>query len=592
MTSVPLSPDRKDKVVAALQPWIRNPSDVIGRDDISGLLARHNEVERRHIKLWLTSAEVLDALLNSDIATRSEGAIEHARRQLRLWVPNQSFERARAVLDDARVCVISGAPGVGKSMLADVLLAVYTKLGYEPVVISGDIDEGERTWRSTRRQIFHYDDFLGHVTYGELRLRKNEGSRLAQFVNRIHTSNDKRIILTTREYILSEAIQRYERLADIDFQLYKSIVSLKDYTDLIRAKILYNHLFFSNLPSELKTALVPRQQYWDIIRHRNYNPRTIDHAVNMPAVSRLKPSEFVDNMLETLNNPAGLWERIFGNLPSMSRSVLLAMASLPSEVLLEDLQNAVRNLSPGSFDPGEFRSAMKMVDGSFLNIEATNILREGRGKRTHIISIRDPSVSDYMWSRFEAVGGEIEILLSGAIFFEQCIVLYEGHNHAAPISRRIGDRKARDESRRVVADHDAIAKRALALIGSSSPLLTRLANQGRAHRVREVPRLERRTTFLAHVLAENQGSQAVAEAATQALLICRGEWEAGKGSASEGIDLLRMVKGIEKLLPSDAPKRAGQTFLGLIADRLEESEDFAALVELAELWPELFIVII
>ena len=86
-----------------------------------------------------------------------------------------------------------------------------------PVVISEDIQEGERAWRRDRRQVFHYDDFLDHVTYGELRLRKNEGARLARFIQRFQKSKEKRFILTTREYILSEARHRYERLSDIDF---------------------------------------------------------------------------------------------------------------------------------------------------------------------------------------------------------------------------------------------------------------------------------------------------------------------------------------------------------------------------------------
>ena len=67
-------------------------------------------MERRYIKLWLTSTQVLDALLNSVIATRGEGATERAQRQLRLWVPNPSFERARGILEANPVCVISGAP--------------------------------------------------------------------------------------------------------------------------------------------------------------------------------------------------------------------------------------------------------------------------------------------------------------------------------------------------------------------------------------------------------------------------------------------------------------------------------------------------
>ena len=99
MTSVGLTPARKNRIVEALDPWVKIPSDVIGRDDLSGLLAKHQDVEHRHVKLWLTSTEVLDALLNSGIARRSEDAVERAQRQLRVWVPNPSFNRARETLE-------------------------------------------------------------------------------------------------------------------------------------------------------------------------------------------------------------------------------------------------------------------------------------------------------------------------------------------------------------------------------------------------------------------------------------------------------------------------------------------------------------
>ena len=244
MTSVKLTPHRKDQIAAALSPWIQTPKDVMGKHDIAGLLARHSEVERRHIKLWLTSTEVLDALLNSGIFTRSEDALDQAKRQMRLWVPNPSFARAGEILDANRVCVISGAPGIGKTMLANVLSIGYASLGYQLVTISDDIDEGDRAWRSNARQSFLYDDFLGHVTYGELRLRKNEQSRLASFLKRVRDSEKKRFVLTTREYILSEALRRYERLSDVELANSKNIVSLEDYTHFIRARILYNHLFF------------------------------------------------------------------------------------------------------------------------------------------------------------------------------------------------------------------------------------------------------------------------------------------------------------------------------------------------------------
>ena len=582
MTSVPLSPDRKDKIVAAMQPWIHTAADVFGRDDLSSLLARHNDVERRHIKLWLTSTQVLDTLLNSVIATRGEGAAERAQRQLRLWVPNPSFERAHGILEANRVCVISGAPGIGKTMLADVLLAGYTSLGYEPIVISTDIEEGEGSWRPSRRQVFHYDDFLGHVTYGELHLRKNEESRLAAFIERVRNSTDKRFILTTREYILSEALSRYERLSDIEVETYKSIVSLHDYTHLIRARILYNHLFFSDLPPKLKRALVPGNRYWDVIRHRNYNPRIIDHAVNLPGVAKLNPEGFVSNMIATLDNPTSVWRRIFDNLPAMACRILLAVASLPFRILLADVQVAVRSLSPGDFDPSEFRSAIGMVEGTFLELEEVN---PGGPTHERIVTIRDPSVRDYLWSRLEGVDGEADSLLKSATFFEQCVVLYEGRHSASsssggPLSRVTGDAR-----NRVVVGHEAIAEKALELIASPSPRLMHVGD----YFVLETPSLTSRATFLATVLVENQTSRMVAASAATALEASREAWEAGRGSSGEGVDLLRQAKRVEKLLPGDVLQRAERAFLGLVSGRFEQTEDFTALVNLADLSADLFV---
>ena len=119
MTSVTMNPRRKDQIVAALDPWIKSPDDIIGKHDIDALLARHPDVERRHIKLWLTSTEVLDALLNSGITNRSEEAAERARTQLRLWVSNPSFNNSLEILETSHACIISGAPGIGKTMLGE-----------------------------------------------------------------------------------------------------------------------------------------------------------------------------------------------------------------------------------------------------------------------------------------------------------------------------------------------------------------------------------------------------------------------------------------------------------------------------------------
>ncbi|MCY4555125.1 MAG: hypothetical protein OXF79_01775 [Chloroflexi bacterium] len=577
-----LNPRRKSEIVGALAPWVRSPDDIKGRDDLTGLLARHPEVERRHIKLWLTSGEVVDALLNSAVANRSEYAAEHAKRQLRLWVPNESFNRARDVIDENQVCIISGAPGIGKTMLADVLFAGYVSLGYQPIAISEDIEEGVRAWQSERRQIFLYDDFLGHVTYGELHLRKNEPSDLARFMQRVRDSQNKRFILTTREYILSEAVGRYEHLPDSAIAGFKNVISLEDYTEPVRARILYNHLFFTDLSHSLKSALLPDKKYWDVIRHPNYSPRVIEHAVGLAHASDVVPEEFASNLISTLENPSGVWGKIFDNLSLMGRRVLQAVATLPTETFLGDVMGVVRHIWPNDFDPGEFSNALRMLEGTFINIDEAT---PGSGNQERLVTIRDPSVRDYLWGRFKAVAGEADMLLDGAIFFEQCVILYEGALHSGSVSNRLNQEQKSDAGIQRVVSFEKAVSRATELFESRSPVVSRNWDRGEFYCEREPMNLERRTEFLASISVQHRDNLSAAEAVISALETLANRWGSGLGDPADALRMLRQAERTVGTLDKDALKRAERCLLGLIASRTKVMQDFEVLAGLVILVP-------
>ena len=586
MTSVKLNPDRKDKIVADLEPWIQSPNDVYGKDDLSGLLAKHNEVERRHIKLWLTSSEVLDALLNSDVFNRSEDSLDRAKRQLKLWAPNGSFDRAQEILDVSRVCIISGPPGIGKSMLADVLSASYASQNYQLVAVSEDIDEANRAWRTKARQIFLYDDFLGHVTYGELQLRKNEQSRLTQFLDRVRRSENKRFILTTREYILSEALNRYEHFSAAELATHKSIITLEDYTQFIRGQILYNHLFFSDLPFNLRTALLPDKRYWDVIRHRNYNPRVIEQAVSLPGIDALSPDDFVSNIFATLEDPTKIWKVIFQNLPDIARRILLAIVTLPTQVLLEDIRRVVETLSPESFDAGIFMGAISMIEGTFIDIDKTI---PGRSSRQREVVIRDPSVRDYLWSYLKAVEGEADRLLRQAVFFEQCVILYEGYSHAeSEHAVSLTSTHVQPQGSALV-DYEDVASRAVDLLLIASPKGARWTRDHSGYYRREPMNLERRTSFLIDISVEHQTNVAVNSSARSAWAITIEEWEAGRGSPGDAIELMAQAMSISGFLPEYVLERAEQALFKLIIDSLQQRDGFEALIAMATLRPHLFL---
>jgi hypothetical protein len=64
-TSVSLSPQQADELKSILSPFVQSTGDIFGKDRLNSILTKHEEIERRNIKLWIGSAGVLDSIINA-----------------------------------------------------------------------------------------------------------------------------------------------------------------------------------------------------------------------------------------------------------------------------------------------------------------------------------------------------------------------------------------------------------------------------------------------------------------------------------------------------------------------------------------------
>src|SRR5437867_6761288 len=104
-------------------------------------------------------------------------------------------------------------------------------------------------------------------------------------------SRVSKLILTTREYILNQVRSRYEKLARSDFRMETCVIDLSKYTGLNRAKILFNHVYFSDLPGSYKEALLVNRNYLTILDHENYNPRIAELMTESSMLAEISASE-------------------------------------------------------------------------------------------------------------------------------------------------------------------------------------------------------------------------------------------------------------------------------------------------------------
>ncbi|MCK1452176.1 restriction endonuclease [Bradyrhizobium sp. 35] len=128
-TSHVLTPDNKAVLAEIIGPSHQSESDILGPAELNRLLRDNRDIEKAHIKLWLSSAVVLDQIVNAALSGFTNATKDEIERKVKVYAQNPSFKEASDLLEKRNVIIVSGPPGVGKTTLAEML--AYNYLGGE-----------------------------------------------------------------------------------------------------------------------------------------------------------------------------------------------------------------------------------------------------------------------------------------------------------------------------------------------------------------------------------------------------------------------------------------------------------------------------
>lgn len=429
VTSVALTPKNKKDIVELIGNKFLCTSDIFGQDDLNNLLTKHKNIENNHYKLWLSSRAVLDRVINNALITHSEFKVDQIYKEIPRYVPSSSFPDALKILDENRVVIIAGSPGVGKTTLANLLLYEHLEKGFQAVIIESDIRDAKSLIQKGINQIFYFDDFFGATYLGEngISFRNNADQVFIDFISMVRTSASTRLVLTTREHIMNLAVQQSERIRFSDMSDHKLILKISDYSVSQRARILYNHLYFSDLPSQYTQALLQNSFYLEIVKHIKFNPRLIEWLSTYRRVKDVDVFKYIDFIKNLLNNPAEIWMHAYEQqISNAARSFLLALFTHDGKANLNKLESSfselhkVRGIKYGfPLKPNDFQTAFKELTGAFIKIESLNR-----------VQVLDPSVLDLCNEVIKETPENIIDLLNGVINFDQINKVWSFANSA------------------------------------------------------------------------------------------------------------------------------------------------------------------
>ena len=415
-TSVDLTVKQKDVVLTMFNPFILSGMDVLGKKDLNNLLEQNPEIEKNYHKLWLASTNVLNTIINRATLNWSSFELEKIEKDIRLYVENESLNKALDVLKENHYVVISGIPGIGKTTLARMLVYTMLARGYEEFVYVDDMDTAAKMFSKEKRQIFFFDDFLGANSFVQQSVSFE--NKLITFIDKVRNSKHTLFILSTREYVLSEAKAHYEKLSMSNIDIAKCTIELEYYTKTIRARILYNHLAEADIPSEYVDVFLDKRGYHAIISHQNFNPRVIESIIKEQIWETIDPNEFANKVKEFFDNPISVWQFAFEKLDVETRYTLLVLGTMGSHVRLDDFQEGYRqfcaltSLELGlKYDDVKWRLSLKVLMNCFLKIDNRN--------GSKLVTMYNPSIADFIVFYLNQNTTTALQIIKGACFIEQ-----------------------------------------------------------------------------------------------------------------------------------------------------------------------------
>ena len=392
-TSLSLTPSNKSTLASIIGSSLNSTGDIFGFDDLDGLLRKHKEVAKAHIKLWLANTTVLEHIIHAASRNFTNMTQADIRMKLKIYVQNPSIIDARRILKSEHILIVSGAPGVGKTTLAEMLCYDYMSMSEEwELVVIRSLDDGFARISDSCKQVFFYDDFLGRIQFDKKSLSATD-SDFARFLSRVSRTPNARLILTTRAYIYEQARLVSESLSDERLDVTRYTLDVGVYTRRIRARILYNHLVATSVPFGHIQTLVASGAIKEIIDHKHFIPRIVEWMTDAGRIRHVSAERYGDEFLKALNDPKKIWDKPFREqIPRPCQHLLIALyfayefgedIDQLKEIFdgIHPLLCSAYRLSSGVND---FEESLKTLEGSFVVI----VNRE--------VSFINPSVRDYL----------------------------------------------------------------------------------------------------------------------------------------------------------------------------------------------------
>lgn len=341
-----LSPTRIKEIYRMFSAYMDSDKNIITLIEIDNFLSmcENAEILQRHYKLWISSSNILQDIYSNDIFIDCESLLSSIEKVEKFFVETTAYSQALKCLAAHKTLFLTGDPGVGKTITSKMLILYFAAKGYR-VRYTTDVTDLAALKRAiskdrNTKEVILLDDCLGQAYF---EMKTSQGTELLSLIRFVNASKSKLLILNSRVTIYQEAcLKTPELVKSFENKEFKiQILNMDVMPDLEKARILYNHMYFSTEDEDYFYAIKENRNYMNIINHDNYNPRIIQFISDPNRYKGITAANYYEFILNCLDNPHMVWDNEYEErLQVTDRSLLITLFSLSNtEVSYELVKN-------------------------------------------------------------------------------------------------------------------------------------------------------------------------------------------------------------------------------------------------------------
>ncbi|MGL5655516.1 MAG: hypothetical protein ACRCXY_01600 [Fusobacteriaceae bacterium] len=440
MTSLSLTLKNKEEIVSLFPKTMPNIEYIWDAIPINEFLEKEEnfDIVQKNFKLWLCSSQIISLILNQSMFLDCEELRFDIEEESIFFVETSSYRESKIILENSNILILTGGPGVGKSTISKMLLLYFLSNQYKiKYTTNNNLSEikANLSRDTAQKEIILLDDFLGQHY---LKMDEKQPNELKTLISFVEKSPNKKLIMNSRITILNEATSSFIKFKELieKKDVSKHIIDIEKISPIEKAHILYNHLFFNNLPSDYFNEIKSNENYLKIINHKNYNPRIIEYVTKEYRYKQIKSFQYFAYIINNLDNPLDVWEDEFRNrLEEVDRSLMYTLYSLTDTEIDDEILCTVYNESliskKNDLTLNTYQTVLKRLNESLLKIYYCS------QQKTKKIKCVNPSINDYMKTCLKNNKNLQEDIIKNSTYAEQIIKISNLESAAEKIKELI-----------------------------------------------------------------------------------------------------------------------------------------------------------